>query len=41
VIGAGLCQAVPRDKADTEALSRDCKALIVRTFARIEGASRA
>jgi DNA polymerase-3 subunit delta' len=38
---AGLWQAILRDKADAEALNLDRKALIVRTFARIEAASRA
>jgi DNA polymerase-3 subunit delta' len=37
---AGLWQAIQRDKADVEALNLDRKALIVRTFARIEAASR-
>jgi DNA polymerase-3 subunit delta' len=37
---AGLWQAIQRDKADAEALNLDRKALIVRTFARIEAASR-
>jgi DNA polymerase-3 subunit delta' len=38
---AGLWQEILRDKADAEALNLDRKALIVRTFARLEAASRA
>jgi DNA polymerase-3 subunit delta' len=38
---AGLWQEILRDKADAEALNLDRRALIVRTFARIEAASRA
>jgi DNA polymerase-3 subunit delta' len=37
---AELWQAIVRDKTDAEALNLDRKALIVRTFARIEAASR-
>jgi DNA polymerase-3 subunit delta' len=37
---ADLWQAIQRDKADAEALNLDRKALIVRTLARIEAASR-
>ena len=37
---AGLWQAILRDKADAEALNLDRKALIVRTFARIDTISR-
>jgi DNA polymerase-3 subunit delta' len=37
---AELWQTILRDKADTEALNLDRKALIVRTLARIEAASR-
>jgi DNA polymerase-3 subunit delta' len=37
---AGLWQTILRDKADAEELNLDRKALIVRTFARIEAASR-
>jgi DNA polymerase III subunit delta' len=38
---AALWQAILRDKADAEDLNLDRKALIVRTFARIETAARA
>jgi DNA polymerase III subunit delta' len=38
---AELWQAILRDKADAEALNLDRKALLVRTFVRIEAASRA
>jgi DNA polymerase-3 subunit delta' len=37
---AGMWQAILRDKADARELNLDRKALIVRTFARIEAASR-
>jgi DNA polymerase-3 subunit delta' len=37
---AELWQTILRDKADAEELNLDRKALIVRTFARIEAASR-
>ena len=37
---AGLWQAILRDKTDAGALNLDRKALIVRTFARIEAAAR-
>ena len=36
-----MWQAIVRDKADAEALNLDRKALIMRTFARIEAVSRA
>ncbi len=38
---AGMWQAILRDKSDARELNLDRKALIVRTFARIEAASRA
>jgi DNA polymerase-3 subunit delta' len=38
---ADLWQAILRDKAEVRELNLDRKALIVRTFARIEGATRA
>jgi DNA polymerase-3 subunit delta' len=37
---AEMWQAILRDKADADLLNLDRKALIVRTFARIEAASR-
>jgi DNA polymerase-3 subunit delta' len=37
---AGLWQAILRDKADARELNLDRRALLVRTFARIEAASR-
>jgi hypothetical protein len=37
---ADLWQAILRDKADVRELNLDRKALIVRTFARIEAVSR-